>query len=149
MEVSYLQPHSTPLGQTSDLVSSLSNDWEIQSPVGEILSLENKELQLVFDTNDANYSGFMRFMCEIDGGNKHWKDKYFPTSKQKQLTAGTKFSCKLLPKTDVFDPKGGMSDHTKLAPKQRVIVMLKTPSVWISKRNYGNTWSAMQIMLQD
>lgn len=149
MEVSYLQPHSTPLGQTSDLVSSLAKDWEIQSPVGEILSLENKELQLVFDTNDVNYQGFVGFMREIDTGNKLWKDKYFPTSKQKQLTARTKFDCKLVSKTDVFDSKGCMSDHTKLAPKQRVIVMLKTPSVWISKRNYGNTWSVGQIMMQD
>jgi len=148
MEVSYMQPHSTPLGQTSNLVSSIAKDWEIQSPVAEIRSLENKELQLVFDPTDVSYNGFVQFMREIDTGNKHWKDKYFPTSKQKQLTAGTKFECKLLPKTDVFDSNGCMSDLSKLAPNQRVIVMLTTPSVWISKRNYGNTWSAHQIMLQ-
>ena len=149
MELSYLKPYSTPLGQISDLVASNTKEWKIQSPVAEILSLDNNELLLLFDPTDVNYSGFVQFMHDIDTGNKQWRDKYFPTSKHKQLTTGMKFDCKLHPTTDIFDASGCMSDHTKLLPKQRVVVMLKTPSVWISKRNYGNTWSAHQIMLQE
>lgn len=149
MKLSYLKPYSTPLGQVSDLVASNTKEWEIQSPVGEILSVDNNELLLLFDPTDVNYPGFVQFMHTVDTGNKQWRERYFPKSKQKQLSVGMKFECKLHQNTDIFDCSGCMSDHTKLSPKKRVIVMLRTPSVWISKRNYGNTWSAYQIMIQD
>ena len=132
---------NTPIGSKSKLLSN-GNNWFIQTPPGRISLVKDK---LVFKTifDNEKYNIFLSKLNEI---NKEWKEIYFPSGKQKIIIMNPKhIIIKTNNNTEFFDKHHHLSNVTNLYNKE-LILILTTPNIWISKKQYGNTWDVLQVM---
>ena len=132
---------NTPIGSKSKLLLN-GNNWFIQTPPGRISLVKDK---LVFKTifDNEKYNIFLSKLNEI---NKEWKEIYFPSGKQKIIIMNPKhIIIKTNNNTEFFDKHHHLSNVSNLCNKE-LILILTTPNIWISKKQYGNTWDVLQVM---
>lgn len=131
----------TPIGSKSKLLSNGTN-WFIQTPPGRISVVKDK---LVFKTtfDKKEYNMFLSKLNEI---NKEWKEIHFPNGKQKSIIMNPKhIFIKTNDNTEFFDKHHYLSNATSMCNKELMLI-LTTPNIWISKKQYGNTWDVLQVM---
>jgi hypothetical protein len=131
----------TPIGSKSKLLSN-GNNWFIQTPPGRISLVKDK---LVFKTiiDNVKYNLFLSKLNEI---NKEWKEIHFPNGKQKSIIIHPNhITIKLNDNTEFFDKHHYLSNATSLYNKELMLI-LTTSNIWISKKQYGNTWDVLQVM---
>ena len=131
----------TPIGSKSKLLLN-GNHWFIQTPPGRINLVKDK---LIFETiaDNEKYTIFLSKLNEI---NKEWKDIHFPNGKQKVIITTPKhLIIKMNDNTEFFDKHHYLSNVSNLCNKE-LILILTTPNIWISKKQYGNTWDILQVM---
>ena len=146
MVLEYLEPTSSPLGKSSKITLNGKSDWFVQTPKGVICSIDKDKLEIEFETLDNNYKGFQGFMKSIGIKNREWKNKINQTSKHKEKNQKlTLFECIITKDTEYYNSDKCIHDN-KLIPGQCVILVITTPCVWISKKNFGNTWEIKQLM---
>jgi|TARA_B110001452_G_scaffold264191_1_gene266810 hypothetical protein len=131
----------TPIGSKSMLLLN-SNKWFIQTPPGHITLVKDK---LIFKTttDKEEYNIFISKLNEI---NKEWKDVHFPNGKQKSIIMNSKhIIIKTNDNTEFFDKHHYLSNVKNLCKKE-LILIITTPNIWISKKQYGNTWNILQVI---
>jgi len=131
----------TPIGSKSTLLLN-GNNWFIQTPPGRI-SLVNDKLVFKTTIDKEDYNIFLSKLNEI---NKEWKDIHFPNGKQKIINTNPKhLIIKTNDNTEFFDSYHYLSSIKNLCNKELMLI-ITTPNIWISKKQYGNTWDVLQVM---
>ena len=142
----YSEPISTPLGQSSIIKLEKGDNWHVQTPKGLICSKNKNTLEVEFDSEDINFRAFENFIENIRIKNKEWKDKIDIKLKHKERKQNLRmFECNINNNTEYFDKNKNICNND-LIHGQCVILIITTPRVWLSKKNYGNTWEIKQIM---
>ena len=137
----YYDTIKTPLGSKSNLKLNNKSDWFIQTPPGHI-SIINNKLIFRINYNKHDYTIFLNKLNEI---NKEWKDIHFPNGKQKIIKMCPEhIEVKITDNTEVFDKYNNIGYIKDIYDKQ-LMLLITTPNIWISKKQYGNTWQILQI----
>ena len=137
----YYDPIKTRLGSKSNLKLNNKSDWFIQTPPGYISIINNN---LIF-RSEYTKQEYTTFLNKLNGINKEWKDTHFPNSKQKMVKMSPEhIEVKITDHTEVFDKYNNIG-YIKDMSNKRLMLLITTPNIWISKKHYGNTWEVLQI----
>jgi len=139
--IKYHELVKTPIGSKSKLLLN-GNNWFIQTPPGRINLVNDK---LIFNTS-INIDKYTIFLSKLNEINKEWKDINFPNGKQKVIITNPKhITIKINDNTEFFDKHHYLSNANSLCNKELMLI-ITTPNIWISKKQYGNTWDILQVM---
>jgi len=141
----YLESINTPLGITSKILQDDKKSLRMQTPISSVLYLDSNYDYITLEPT-LSLSNWIKKLY-----TKHsiWCQRECPNFKQTpNQTYQTQYY--LTPQTCYYiihDNKTCIATKDDIIPGKRVVLLLDTKGILLSKKHYGNKWIISQVLI--
>jgi len=139
----YLESINTPLGITSKILQDDKKSLRMQTPISSILYLDSNYITLEPTLSLSNwietlYTKHAKWCESVCPNFKQTPNQLYQT--QYYLTSQTCYYT-------IHDNKAYIATKDDLILGKRVVLLLDTKGILLSKKHYGNKWIIAQVLI--